>query len=99
MSFSLPALKAVRSIPAHKGLLSTAAPPLSLAGKFSFTGIRYDNLSETLTREYRDHDVAVYAWTPNDESAWRRLADYGVDRIITDETSAYLTWAGETYHP
>ncbi|MER5421970.1 glycerophosphodiester phosphodiesterase [Streptosporangium roseum] len=95
MSFSPSALEAVRSIPARKGLLSKTAPPLSLAGKFSFTGVRYDNLSEALTREYRDHGMAVYAWTPDDESAWRRLAGYGVDRVITNETSAYLAWARE----
>ncbi|MEV4187268.1 glycerophosphodiester phosphodiesterase [Streptosporangium canum] len=99
MSFSPSALEAVRSIPARKGLLSTAAPPFSLAGKFSFIGVRYDNLSEALTREYRDHGMAVYAWTPDDESAWRRLAGYGVDRVITNETPAYLTWAREACQP
>ncbi|MFD8559467.1 glycerophosphodiester phosphodiesterase [Streptosporangium canum] len=99
MSFSTSALEAVRSIPARKGLLSTAAPPLSLAGKLSFVGVRYDNLSEALTREYRDHGMAVYAWTPDDESAWRRLAGYGVDRVITNETSAYLAWAREACQP
>jgi glycerophosphoryl diester phosphodiesterase len=95
MSFSRPALEAVRSIPARKGLLTTTAPPLTLARKFSFAGVRYDNLTEALTREYLDYGVAVYAWTPNDRSAWKRLTDYGVDRIITNETSAYLAWARE----
>ena len=99
MSFSRPALEAVASIPARKGLLATTAPPLTLAGKFAFVVVRYDNLTEALTREYLDHGVAVYAWTPNDRSAWERLAGYGVDRVITNETSAYLAWARERCDP
>ena len=95
MSFSRPALEAVVSIPARKGLLATTAPPLALARKFGFVVVRHDKLTEALTREYLDHDVAVYAWTPNDRSAWERLAGYGVDRVITNETSAYLAWARE----
>ncbi|SNT21795.1 glycerophosphoryl diester phosphodiesterase [Streptosporangium subroseum] len=99
MSFSRPALEAVASIPARKGLLATTAPPLALAGKFDFVVVRYDRLTEALTREYLDDDVAVYAWTPNDRSAWERLAGYGVDRVITNETSAYLAWARERCDP
>ncbi|MDP9842559.1 glycerophosphodiester phosphodiesterase [Streptosporangium lutulentum] len=99
MSFSLPALKAVTSVPARKGLLTTTAPPLTLARKFSFAGVRYDRLTRELTREYLDHGVAVYAWTPDDPSTWERLASYGVDRVITNETSAYLAWSREACEP
>ena len=91
--------EAVASIPARKGLLATTAPPLALARKFGSVVVRYDKLTEALTREYLDDDVAVYAWTPNDRSAWERLAGYGVDRVITNETSAYLAWARERCDP
>ncbi|MFF5206096.1 glycerophosphodiester phosphodiesterase [Streptosporangium sp. NPDC000396] len=96
MSFFPSALEAVKSIPARKGLLSRTAPRLSLAMQFSFVGVRHDSLTRTLARAYLDHGVAVYAWTPNDESTWRRLAGYGIDSVITDETSAYLDWSWET---
>ncbi|MDP9862321.1 MULTISPECIES: glycerophosphodiester phosphodiesterase [Streptosporangium] len=99
MSFSTAAMEAVKSVPARKGLLSNTAPRLSLARKFSYVGVRHDSLTSALAREYLKYGVAVYAWTPNDEDAWRRLADYGVDRVITDETPAYLEWAHETCLP
>ncbi|WP_433256503.1 glycerophosphodiester phosphodiesterase [Streptosporangium sp. CA-135522] len=99
MSFLPAALDAVKSIPARKGLLSTPAPRLSLAERFSFVGVRYDSLTPTLVDEYLDHGLTVYAWTPDDESSWRRLADYGVDHIITNETLAYLEWAREECLP
>ncbi|MEU0572151.1 glycerophosphodiester phosphodiesterase [Nonomuraea sp. NPDC005983] len=92
-SFSPAALKAVGSIPARKGLLATSAPQTALARQFSFIGVRYDSLTRSRVRAYRKAGVAVYAWTPNTSAAWRRLADYGVSRIITDRTSVYLAWA------
>lgn len=93
MSFSRTALRAVASIPAPKGLLSDSAPRISLARKFAFVVIRYDHLTRARVRRYLDADVAVYAWTPNDRHTWRRLADYGVNRVVTDRTPAYLSWA------
>ncbi|MCT9933740.1 glycerophosphodiester phosphodiesterase family protein [Planotetraspora sp. A-T 1434] len=96
MSFSPSAMQAVRSIPARKGLLATSAPPTSLARKFAFVGIRYDNLTRARVRAYIDAGVAVYAWTPNERNAWRRLAGYGVNRVVTDQTPAYLAWAATT---
>ncbi|MEV7006756.1 glycerophosphodiester phosphodiesterase family protein [Streptosporangium sp. NPDC051022] len=99
MSFSLPALRAVKSIPAHQGLLSRSAPSVSLARRFTFVGVRYDVLSRALAREYAAAGVAVYAWTPNDSGTWERLAGYDVQRVITDETPAYLAWAEARCEP
>ncbi|MFF0574587.1 glycerophosphodiester phosphodiesterase [Streptosporangium saharense] len=93
MSFSLDALRAVRSIPARRGLLARTAPSVALARRFAFVGIRHDRLTEKLVRAYERAGVTVYAWTPNDPAAWRRLAGYGVERVVTDETPAYLAWA------
>ncbi|WP_170316952.1 glycerophosphodiester phosphodiesterase [Acrocarpospora corrugata] len=94
-SFSPSALRAVRSIPARKGLLSVSAPRVALAKEFSFVAVRYDNLSRARVREYRAADATIYAWTPNNPSAWQRLGDYGVHRIVTDQTPAYLAWAAQ----
>ncbi|MEW9532441.1 glycerophosphodiester phosphodiesterase [Microbispora sp. NPDC049125] len=96
MSFSPQALRAVRSIPASQGLLSTSAPPVSAARRYDFVGVRHDALSRARVRAYRDAGVAVYAWTPNDPASWRRLAGYGVNRVVTDRPYAYLAWAGAT---
>jgi glycerophosphoryl diester phosphodiesterase len=96
MSFSTAALNAVRSIPAVKGLLSESAPSTSAAERWSFVGVRYDNLTRSRVRAYLNAGVPVYAWTPNDRGAWRRLATYGVSRVVTDRTPAYLAWARGT---
>ncbi len=93
MSFSVSALRAVRSIPAPKGLLSDSAPRPSRVRNFAFVAIRYDSLTRARVREYLHDGVDVYAWTPNDRGAWRRLAAYGVNGVVTDRTPAYLAWA------
>ncbi|MFC3980838.1 glycerophosphodiester phosphodiesterase [Streptosporangium jomthongense] len=93
MSFSPDTLRAVRSIHARRGLLARTAPPVSLARRFAFVGIRHDRLTGKLARAYARAGVAVYAWTPNDPAAWRRMAGYGVEHVVTDETPAYLAWA------
>ncbi|GAA0396803.1 glycerophosphodiester phosphodiesterase [Microbispora corallina] len=94
MSFSAAALRAVRSIPAPQGLLATAPPPVATARGYAFVSVRHDTLSADRVRAYRAAGVPVYAWTPDDPASWRRLAGYGVTRVVTDRTSAYLDWAG-----
>jgi glycerophosphoryl diester phosphodiesterase len=93
MSFSPAAMNAVRSIPASKGLLSTAAPPASTAGRYAFVSVRYDHLTSSRVRAYHAAGADVYAWTPNSSVAWRRLTAYGVDRVVTDLAPDYLDWA------
>lgn len=92
-SFSAAALRAVGSIGATRGLLSSSALRVSAAAGFSFVGVRYDRLTRALVREFRAAGLPVYAWTPNDRGDWRRLADYGVSGVVTDRTPAYLAWA------
>ncbi|MEO3863322.1 glycerophosphodiester phosphodiesterase family protein [Acrocarpospora sp. B8E8] len=95
-SFLPSALRAVSSIPARKGLLSVSAPRVSTAKEFSFVAVRYDNLSRTRVRAYRAAGATIYAWTPNSPHLWQRLGDYGVHRIVTDQTPAYLAWAAQS---
>nr|WP_176573266.1 glycerophosphodiester phosphodiesterase [Nonomuraea pusilla] len=95
-SFSPAALQAARSVPARKGLLSATPPPNALARRFGFVAVRYDHLSGARLRAYRVAGLPVYAWTPDDPADWRRLADAGVARIVTDRTPAYLAWARRT---
>ncbi|GLX01384.1 glycerophosphodiester phosphodiesterase family protein [Microtetraspora sp. NBRC 16547] len=92
-SFIPAALRAVGSIGAARGLLSSSALSVSAAKGFSFVSVRYDRLTTALVQEYRAAGFPVYAFTPNDEVAWRRLADYGVSGVVTDRTPAYLDWA------
>ncbi|WP_084518066.1 glycerophosphodiester phosphodiesterase [Microtetraspora niveoalba] len=93
MSFSGAALRAARSLPAARGLLTSSAPSPSAAEGLSFVGVRYDRLTRERVREYRAAGLSVYAWTANDRDAWRRLAGYGVNGVVTDRTPAYLDWA------
>ncbi|MET8054051.1 glycerophosphodiester phosphodiesterase, partial [Streptosporangium sp. NPDC005286] len=95
-SFSPMALRAVDSIPARKGLVTRSAPSVALAGTYAFVAVRYDRLTRARVRAYRNAGVAVYAWTPNNRDAWRRLAGYGVTRILTDQSTDYLAWARGT---
>jgi glycerophosphoryl diester phosphodiesterase len=92
-SFSSAALRAVDSIPARKGLLTRSAPSAALAGRYAFVAVRYDQLTRARVRAYRNAGADVYARTANNRDAWRRLADYGVTHILTDQSSAYLAWA------
>ncbi|MFF4771946.1 glycerophosphodiester phosphodiesterase [Microtetraspora fusca] len=93
MSFSAAALRAVRTIPAAHGLLSSTAPSPSATEGLSFVGVRYDRLTRARVREYQAAGLSVYAWTADDRDAWRRLAGYGVNGVVTDRTPAYLAWA------
>ncbi len=43
--------------------------------------------SRQLIEEVHDEELQVFAWTVNEEAEMRRLADRGVDGIITDEPS------------
>ncbi|MBP2705537.1 glycerophosphodiester phosphodiesterase [Microbispora sp. RL4-1S] len=99
MSFSPAALHAARAIPADKGLLATSPPSVRVARGYDFVGVRYDRLTAARVRAYRAAGVAVYAWTPNDRADWRRLASYGVSRVVTDRAPAYQMWARTACRP
>ncbi len=44
----------------------------------------YTDVDEAYMAWARDHDLAVNTWTVNDLDEARRLADLGVDTIISD---------------
>lgn len=44
-------------------------------------------MSELLVREFHREDKQVFAWTANREPEMRRLAMWGVDAIISDDTA------------
>ncbi|MFI7641163.1 glycerophosphodiester phosphodiesterase [Nonomuraea sp. NPDC049400] len=91
-SFLPDALTRVASLPAAQGLVARTPPSPARARRYAFVAIRHDRLSRSWVRRYHAAGVSVYAWTPNTPAAWRRLADYGVDRIITDRSRQYSTW-------
>ncbi|MEV1176106.1 glycerophosphodiester phosphodiesterase [Nonomuraea sp. NPDC049784] len=92
-SFLPDALTRVVSLPVAQGLVARTPPSPTQARRYAFVAIRHDQLSRSWVRRYHAAGVPVYAWTPNTPTAWRRLADYGVDRVITDRTLQHSTWA------
>ncbi|MBI4348976.1 MAG: glycerophosphodiester phosphodiesterase [Elusimicrobia bacterium] len=55
---------------------------------------------EWLTREdveaLHQHAIKVVPWTANTEESWKRLADYGVDAIITDNPKPLLAFRAKS---
>ncbi|MGV9387010.1 glycerophosphodiester phosphodiesterase [Nonomuraea sp. NPDC003707] len=92
-SFLPTALSRVSFLPVAQGLLASTTPPPAQAEHYDFVSVRYDQLSRSWVDSYHAAGVHVYAWTPNTPTAWRRLAGYGVDRIITDRSLSYSSWA------
>jgi glycerophosphoryl diester phosphodiesterase len=46
----------------------------------------YSLITRRLVREAHEADKTLFAWTVNDRESMRRLADWGVDGIVSDET-------------
>ncbi|MEW1843050.1 glycerophosphodiester phosphodiesterase [Nonomuraea angiospora] len=92
-SFLPAALTRVSFLPVARGLVARTAPSPAQARRYAFVAVRHDRLSRSQVRRYHSAGVPVYAWTPNTPADWRRLAGYGVDRIITDRSAQYSSWA------
>ncbi|MEU6782807.1 glycerophosphodiester phosphodiesterase [Nonomuraea angiospora] len=92
-SFLPSALTRVSFLPVARGLVARTAPSPAQARHYAFVAVRHDRLSRSQVRGYHSAGVPVYAWTPNTPADWRRLAGYGVDGIITDQSAQYSSWA------
>jgi glycerophosphoryl diester phosphodiesterase len=53
---------------------------------------RHDVLDTSRMKGLRDAALDVYVWTANTEADWKRLAELGVDGIITDDPEACLAF-------
>lgn len=98
-SFLPGALTRVSFLPVARGLVARTAPSPAQARGYAFVAVRHDQLSRSQVRQYQSAGVPVYAWTPNTPADWRRLAGYGVDRIITDQSAQYSSWASTICAP
>ncbi len=56
---------------------------------------RWDLLNADRVKAARKSGLEVYVWTPNSESEWKRLAELGVDGIITDDPAACLAFRSQ----
>jgi len=52
----------------------------------------HDLIDAGQVEKAHDAGVQVLAWTANEEGDWRRLAQAGVDGIITDDPAALIEW-------
>lgn len=58
----------------------------------------YHYLTEDDVKRAHALHMEVVPWTANDEAAWKRLVDMGVDAIITDDPEALAAFLGRGRH-
>lgn len=68
--------------------------PVELANEAGTRAVSlaHDLISAEQVARARNRGVQVLAWTANEERDWRRLAQAGVDAIITDDPAALIEW-------
>jgi glycerophosphoryl diester phosphodiesterase len=56
---------------------------------------KHTDISAELVAELHKRGHNVFAWTADEPSDWRRLADIGIDGIITNRPGALIEWLRE----
>lgn len=90
-SFQPGALKSVRALDATipLGLICESKTQLRLWNELPVQYVipHYDLAEPELVRQIKGAGKRVFVWTVNDPAAIQRFAEYGVDGIISDDTS------------
>jgi glycerophosphoryl diester phosphodiesterase/fibronectin type 3 domain-containing protein len=92
---ALPSLQRLKSTdPLLHVSLITYTPVLPVPGGLSGEDMEYTYATAERVAQLHAAGATVRVWVPNNTSAWRALRDLGVDAIMTNSVTSYLTWAG-----